>query len=180
MSHPRQFVVGGTINPGANGYLRDVTGNRRFWPVKCGIGWEKGRTVDVPRLCAVVEQLHAEARVAYEAKEPWWLEDRRLTELQEAATEQRAERDVWHDAIASFVDDKEYVTVAAVMGVGGALNIQVKDQSLTDAKRVGSILRSLGFEQTTKRIDGQPTRVFVRPRGHGNNVTEFPLAVVAG
>lgn len=57
MDIPRQNVFIGTVNEGE--YLKDPTGNRRFWPVKVGI-------CDVEGLRRAREQLFAEAMWIYE------------------------------------------------------------------------------------------------------------------
>lgn len=54
---PRQSVFIGTVNEGQ--YLKDPTGNRRFWPIKVGI-------CNVEGLKKVREQLFAEAMWTYE------------------------------------------------------------------------------------------------------------------
>ena len=81
-SHPRQCIFFGTTNA-ENGFLRDVTGNRRFWPVTTpGTGpkhpWELGQED--------IDQLWAEALVLYKAGEKLYLP----TELEELAKKEQA------------------------------------------------------------------------------------------
>ncbi|NLK23263.1 MAG: hypothetical protein GX309_04585 [Clostridiales bacterium] len=68
--HPRQCIFIGTTNA-ENGYLRDTTGNRRFWPVKtpgCGAvaSWKLSYEE--------VQQIWAETLVYYEAGEKLYLD----------------------------------------------------------------------------------------------------------
>lgn len=91
---PRQCIfIGTTNNPE---YLRDTTGNRRFWPVKVG-------ECRVDELAKEREQLLAEARFAFELGEPLWIDDDQA--LIEAQAEQagRVETDAWAETLAEFL-----------------------------------------------------------------------------
>lgn len=66
ISRPRMFVFAGSVNPIA-GYLTDPTGNKRYWPVKCG-------KIDLKALNEAREHLWAEAVYRYKQKEQIWLE----------------------------------------------------------------------------------------------------------
>lgn len=69
-SHPRQCVVIATIN-GENGYLRDITGNRRFWIIKLK-QTEKKRTWSFDK--DFKDQFWAEAMYYYNQGEKLYLE----------------------------------------------------------------------------------------------------------
>lgn len=68
--HPRQCVFFGTTNS-ENGYLRDVTGNRRFWNVKVS-GNGKYKPWEMTR--ELVEQIWAETMVISKAGEELFLD----------------------------------------------------------------------------------------------------------
>ena len=67
IKQPRQCVFIGTTN--RQEYLRDSTGDRRFWPVKCGLN---GESVDIDGLRDHRDQLFAEAVRAFGNGERWW------------------------------------------------------------------------------------------------------------
>lgn len=69
-SHPRQCVIVGSTNA-ESGFLRDITGNRRFWPVRIsGDGKRKAWQMSVYD----VEQIWAETLVLYGQGEKLYLE----------------------------------------------------------------------------------------------------------
>lgn len=68
-SHPRSCVIVGTTNSDG-GFLRDITGNRRFWPVHVS-----GRGKYHPWDLTEVDQIWAEALEYYNAGEELFLKD---------------------------------------------------------------------------------------------------------
>ena len=91
---PRRCVFMGSTN--RTHYFSDATGNRRFWPVRCG-------TIDVAALRLIRDQLWAEAVALYDAGEPWELTPAEKT----LAKEQQADRlivDSLEDKIARALE----------------------------------------------------------------------------
>lgn len=80
--HPRQCVFIGTTNSTA--FLRDDTGNRRFWPVRL-LDQPPAKTVWGDLTQPVIDQLWAEAVAFYQAGEPLILPP----ELESSAQEQQ-------------------------------------------------------------------------------------------
>jgi predicted P-loop ATPase len=146
---PRQCIFIGTTN--AEGYLRDETGARRFWPVRV-------RSLDLDALRRDRDQLWAEAFYLYRKGAPWWLDTDGLIS---DATEEQAARyagDPWHDTIAAFVKDRDSVTVADIMGE--ALGLEISRRGQAEQNRVARILRTLGFERKQVRLRGSNDRVW--------------------
>ncbi|MBI5121315.1 MAG: toprim domain-containing protein [Rhodospirillales bacterium] len=86
----RQCVFAGSVNPDT--YLRDETGNRRFWPIRCG-------RIDLAALRRDRDQLWAEAVAIYKQGGIWWLDDPELIALAKAEQEERYQTDAWDGLI---------------------------------------------------------------------------------
>lgn len=80
-SHPRQCIIVGTTNS-ESGFLRDITGNRRFWPIKV-TGTSKKKSWDITD--EEVLQIWAEAKHLYGQGETLYLNE---SESNEALSEQ--------------------------------------------------------------------------------------------
>jgi predicted P-loop ATPase len=91
---PRQCVFAGTVNPDT--YLRDETGNRRFWPLRCG-------TIDIAALARDRHQLWAEAAHRFRAGAIWWIDDPALVEEAREEQDRRYQSDAWDDLIEHWL-----------------------------------------------------------------------------
>jgi predicted P-loop ATPase len=160
VTFPRQCIFGGTVNPQEEaGYLKDSTGNRRFWPIEC-------TSINLDSLASVRDQLWAEAVVAYHRGDPWWLNPQEQDELAAEEQEARRHEDEWEAPVERWIwATREYMrgedggpdgfewhprsapltvtTVAEVLeelfGLQPALHDTLKQ------KRTGQALRLIGF-----------------------------------
>lgn len=139
---PRQCVMIGTVNP-EEGYLRDPTGNRRFWPLKTG-------DIQVDTIARDRDQLWAEAFVLFEDGKPWHFEDADLIAMATEEQSTRTIQDPWEEAIVAWLNAPTRtshvqggITIPEVLS--GAVQVLTKDHDDRNASRVGTILRRNGF-----------------------------------
>lgn len=143
----RQCVFAGTTN--SDGYLKDETGNRRFWPVTCT--W-----IDCDQLAADRDQIWAEAVARYKSGEIWWPENEQLIAALAAEQSARVEVDPWQSEIEAYV-----AALGAVRAEDILAHLGIEKQFWDRVKRlrVGRCLRTAGFKVSRKRDLG---RCFVK------------------
>ena len=150
---PRQCVFVGTTNQVE--YLRDPTGHRRYWPVRCG-------AVDVDWIREHRESLFAEALQAYRAGELWWLPPESEAMLREVR-ESRIQEDPWEESIARWTANRTGDFVSTESVLIDALEIDRSNITQQHQTRVAYIMLSLGWRKARKRVGGVPVRGYARP-----------------
>jgi putative DNA primase/helicase len=158
-------VFAGSVNPDT--YLRDETGNRRFWPIRCG-------SIDLGALARDRDQLWAEAVARYRDGAIWWLDEPELVASSKVEQDARYQSDAWDALIerwlafekrrvnhgyGSFDDWRdehvERTTPLTDVSVGeileGALGIEPARWTRADQMRVGSYLNSRKWQRYQRR-----------------------------
>jgi hypothetical protein len=115
VNEPRQCCFVGTTNKHL--YLKDETGNRRFWPVPTDM-------INIERLRADRDQLFAEAVNLFRGGVHWWADAE--FERQCIATEQEArfEPDAWEPMIARYLDQLSEKKTTVLRVALGALEYE--------------------------------------------------------
>jgi putative DNA primase/helicase len=155
---PRQGVFAGSVNHAT--YLKDDTGNRRYWPVSIG-------TIGLDELQADRDQLWAEAVARYKDGAEWWV---RASEraIYEGEQDARYIGDAYETRIRDYLETPDAagmrpdrVTVADVLLHG--LRLETSKWSLAEQQRVGRIMSRVGWPR--KRSGQRKDRewVYVRP-----------------
>ncbi len=161
---PRACVFAATTNDAT--YLRDTTGNRRFWPVRVG------GPADVAGLHRDRDQLWAEAVAAFKGGEPWFLADEDLIAQANEVQEERLEVDPWETKIARWVIGQEWVTTNDALD---AVGVELAKRQKGDANRVGALLRRAGFQHRLRapRLEDATRgwRFYREPPVHGRPPT---------
>lgn len=171
VNHLRQCVFIGTTN--ATEYLIDSTGGRRFLPVTC-------RKADVGYVEEWRDQLWAEAVKRYQDGFQWWQVPKGLAEDEQ---DQRYVEDPWEERISEYLEGHapapsyppwrnggarsayiNKVTIRELMEY--ALKLDVGRQGKQEQRRVGDIMRHLGWiKLKQQRVSGSSRRIrpYLRP-----------------
>jgi predicted P-loop ATPase len=140
---PRQAAFFGSTN--ALEYLKDETGGRRFWPIRCG-------RIDHDAIVRDRDQLWAEAVALYNAGEPWWLTNEALLVEAREQQEHRYQEDPWQEFIAKYCATAGDVSVAELLE---ALGVERERWGQVEQNRVARCLVKLGWERYQKRLPSE-------------------------
>lgn len=142
---PRQNIFMGTTN--SDTFLRDQTGNRRFWPVQVG-------RIDTAKLREARDQIWAEAAMREAAGESIRLPEA-LWPSAALEQERRQVEDPW---ILDFAKPLRDIDRGKLLCSDAwiVLNIPVGQRTQEHNVRLGEVMRVLGWERKKLKSDGHP------------------------
>lgn len=149
VERPRQFVIIGTTNSSA--YLKDLTGNRRFWPIQA--------PRPLPEVIEDVrEQLWAEAAEREAQGESIRL-SRDLWPTAAIQQERREITDPWEEALSRAISNTNKVELEDAWNIVG---VRVADRTLAQHERIVGVMNKLGFKKMAVRAEGTVKKAWKR------------------
>jgi Virulence-associated protein E/RepB DNA-primase from phage plasmid len=166
---PRRGILIGTTND--DEYLKDETGNRRFWPVATD-------KIDLPAIAAVRDQLWAEAAIREANGESITLPET-LWVLAAVEQAKRVSPDPWADTLTSIkgivLNGREIIATQYLLTQ--VLNIRSIENNNYLGKRLARVMRGLGWngsETLTFRY-GQKAKGYWRTSTLEDDPAEDPI-----
>jgi predicted P-loop ATPase len=140
---PRSCVFWGTTN--SDNYLKDETGARRFWPIKCS-------TLDIAGLREIRDQLWAEADHLYQAGVAWWIVNPNVQRTAKAEQGDRYQGDPWDETVEGRLWHAVAMAGQRVPSVSidellEFIGVDIDRQGQPEMNRVARILKSKGWER---------------------------------
>ena len=156
----RQCVFAGTVNPDT--YLRDETGNRRFWPIRCG-------DIDIDALARDRDQLWAEAVARFKDGAIWWLEDKELLKSAREEQDKRYQSDAWDGLIEHWLTHEIRMVGDSYSSFDPPRRESVPRREPLRDVSIGEILvEAIGAEPTRwSRIDQMRVSGYLKKSGWG-------------
>lgn len=159
----RQCIFAGTTNQ--DHYLKDATGNRRYWPVRTGEMWP----IALDDLRWARDQLWAEAVHRYKAGDAWWPSPDELPVIEAEQDARMIVDESWEVVIAEWLEGRatankypkhmEYGRINECLTVdilSHAIGVELQKQGRPEQTRIGTIMNKLGW------VKHRPTRNGVR------------------
>jgi predicted P-loop ATPase len=134
ITYPRQCVFAGSTNK--TDYLRDETGNRRFWPVRVG------DLCDVQSLQRDRDQIWAEALALFRDGAIWWLTGD-IVKVAEAQQAERVSQDAWEGDILQYLMGRAEASCATI--ARDVLDIEVGRVDRAVTNRISAVLTGNGW-----------------------------------
>lgn len=144
--YPRGSVFIATTNVEDKGYLRDMTGNRRFLPVATS-------EIDVKGFLKVRDQILSEAVQRFQGGEKTYTTDKALLKAQTTEQRNRLFYDIWEDAILVGLRDHPTVNKDGLTSMEVASDILLiprSKQNRETAVRINYVMQKLGYEKIDK------------------------------
>lgn len=168
--HLRQTAFAATTN--ASEYLKDWTGNTRFWPLTCG------KRIDLDGLAAARDQLLAEALALYRDGARAFPTAVEQSELFEPQQDRRMMTHPWRDLVFEFLNPangrRDEVTVSELLVDCIGVKPDRMNPQGGEAQRVGQILHALNWSKVHASHCGRRVWKWVRPalEVHAGNVDD--------
>ena len=145
----RQCVFIGTTNQ--DEYLKDYTGNRRYWPVRC-------EYINLEWVREFRDQLWAEAVYLFKSGVTHWIENDEDKALFDDEQEDRLLIDPWEDKLSYLLPERteEYLTSDVILEE--IIKRDSGHQQRADQTRLGPIMQKLGWYKKRKEIFINATR----------------------